>query len=52
MEPINELYPADCWYLLAVLGVLVLMLPTWLGVVLCTLALVVWHSRRRKRRVS
>jgi hypothetical protein len=52
MEPITELYPADIWYLLAVLGVLTLMLPTWLGVVLCTFALIAWWSRRSKRKVS
>ncbi len=52
MEPITELYPADVWYLLAVLGVLVLMLPSWLGVVLCTFALVAWHSRRRKGKMA
>jgi heme/copper-type cytochrome/quinol oxidase subunit 2 len=33
-------------------GVLVLMLPTWLGVVLCTFALVAWHSRRRKGKMT
>lgn len=46
------LYPADGWYLLAVMGVLTLMLPSWLAVILCTFALVVWYNRRDKRRVS
>lgn len=51
MEPMTVLYPADVWYLIALMGVLVLMLPTWLGVVLCTFALIAWNNRRLRRRM-
>ena len=51
MEPMRLLYPADCWYLLALLGVLTLMLPVWVSVILCTFTLIVWYNRRVGRRM-
>lgn len=46
------LYPADIWYLIALLGVLALMLPVWLAVILCTFVLIVWYNRRCKARMK
>jgi hypothetical protein len=51
MEPLRLLYPADIWYLIALTAVLTLMLPVWLGVVLCTFVLVAWYNRRVKSRM-